>query len=287
MQSNPTISRRAATVRDLQISLNSIRLHYRDWGPADASPVLLIHGSGLSARAYDSLASGLADRFRVLAPDMRGHGESERATDYDWQRAYEDVEAFIQALELAPLSLVGHSMGARISSVYAARQPERVKRLVLIDWVPGATFTPEYRQVLADLFGMPRIDDPETVFQRARTGQPRLREHEFRHVITTSLAPRNDGGWRWSLDPEVLRGRDQAFSIDHETTAALARQVRCPTLLVRAAESEYVTREQAEQTVRDLADGRLVEIPESGHGLPWEQPELLLAAVRGFLIESP
>jgi pimeloyl-ACP methyl ester carboxylesterase len=277
------MDQRAPQVKDERVPLNGIRIHYRDWGDPTGPPLVLIHGSGLTARAYDSLACGLAERFRVLVPDMRGHGESDQALDYDWERAYDDLASFVRALDLPAAGVIGHSMGARISAIYAARQPDRVRALVLVDWAPGATFTPEYAQALAQLFGMLRIDDPESVLEAARVGQPRLRETEFRHVIESGLRPLAEGGWAWRLDPAVLRGRDQAFPIDHETATSIVRRVCCPTLVVRAAQSQYVTREQAERAVGLLGDGQLVEIPESGHGLPWEQPEQLLQVCRSFL----
>jgi len=79
------------------------------------------------------------------------------------------------------------------------------------------------------------------------------------------------------------RGRDQAFPIDFETATSFVRRVYCPTLVVRAAESQYVTRAQAEQALGLLCDGQLVDIPQSGHGVPWEQPEQLLLVSRSFL----
>lgn len=251
MKQAGVMDQRAPQVKDERVTLNGIRIHYRDWGDPTGPLLVLIHGSGLTARAYDSLARGLAERFRVL--------------------------------DLPAAGFIGHSMGARISAVYAARSPDRVRALVLIDWAPGATFTPEYAQALAQLFGIPRIDDPESVLTTARMGQPRLRETELRHVIESGLRPQAEGGWTWRLDPVVLRGRDQAFPIDHEITASFVQKICCPTLFVRAADSQYVTREQAERAVGLLGDGQLVEIPQSGHGLPWEQPEQLLQICRSFL----
>ena len=268
---------------DAIIALDGVQLHYRDWGDPGAPPVVLVHGSGLTAQAYDGLASGLAQRWRVLALDLRGHGLSDRAADYHWERALGDLEVFVQRLAAGPIRLVGHSIGAQLGAALAARRPDLVAGLVLIDWAPGATFTPEYAQALAQLFGIPLIEDPLAVLEGALQGQPRLRPEEFGHVIVTNLAPHPEGGWVWCFDPQAFGPDGLAFSIDEPTSRSFVQQVGCPTLLIRAVGSQYVTRTQAEETVDQLRDGRLIEVPESGHGLPWEQPEQVLEVVRTFL----
>jgi esterase len=273
----------AVDARDRRITLASgVRLHYRDWGEPAAPVVVLLHGSGLTARAYDALARGLADRFRVLVPDLRGHGESDRAEEYTWEQALEDIDGIVRTLSMAPVSIVGHAIGAQLAAAYAGRRPTAVLRLVLIDWVPGAAYTPEYGQDLAELFGRQTIGNPEEILRLAKHRQPHLLDDAFRHVIATNLVPGEDRRLTWRFDPRVL-GDGLAFWIDEPVVTELIRKILCPTLLVRAIDSQYVTREQAARTIGRLQDGRLVQIPESGHCLPWEQPERLLQVVRTFL----
>ena len=98
-------------IRDETLTLNGLRFHYRDWGNPQASPLVLLHGYTSHARSWDTIARRLADRFRVLALDQRGHGESEHAADYDEQRLLEDLAAFVDALGLATFAPVGFSIG--------------------------------------------------------------------------------------------------------------------------------------------------------------------------------
>jgi pimeloyl-ACP methyl ester carboxylesterase len=86
------------------------RFHYRAWGEPSL-PLLLLHGFSEQGRSYDTLAADLSDRYYVLALDQRGHGESDWTDSYRWQAFVDDVGAFIAALGIGPVTLVGHSMG--------------------------------------------------------------------------------------------------------------------------------------------------------------------------------
>src|SRR4051812_26692621 len=98
-------------VRDETIMLNGLRFHYRDWGDRAAPPLVLLHAYTMHARTWDTVARGLAHRFRVLALDQRGHGESEWSSDYHEQRLIADMAAFADALGLATSPVVGFSIG--------------------------------------------------------------------------------------------------------------------------------------------------------------------------------
>ncbi len=274
----------AVDARDRRITPpGGVRLHYRDWGEPAAPVVVLLHGSGLTARAYDALARGLADRFRVIVPDLRGHGESDRSEEYTWERALDDIDGVVRTFSMAPVSIVGHGIGAQLAAAYAGRRPTAVLRAVLVDWAPGATYTPEYRQALDDIYGRRTIGSPEEILRIARESHPNLLDDAFRHVIATNLVAGEDRRLTWRFDPRALCD-GLAFQIDEMTVTEQIRKILCPTLLVRATDSQYVTRDQAARTIGRLRDGRLIQIPESGHWVPWEQPERLLQVVRTFLV---
>jgi pimeloyl-ACP methyl ester carboxylesterase len=227
----------------------------------------------------------------VIVPDLRGHGESDRTDEYTWERALDDIDGIVRTVAMSPVTMVGHAIGAQLAAGLAARRPTAVLRLVLIDWAPGAAFAAEDDQALARLFRPRAIGNPEDVLREAKVGQPRLLDAEFRHVIMSNLVADGDGRLTWRVDPRAL-GEGLAFWMDETTASSLIRGILCPTLLIRAIDSQYVTRDQAARAIGRLKDGRLIQIPESGHGVPWEQPHRLLRAVRTFLnpaseVESP
>ena len=107
---------------DRQVIVGSMRFHYLDWG-GSGHPILLLHGGGLNAHTWDVVCLMLRDRYRCVALDQRGHGDSEwsPANDYGVETQVVDVEGFVDSLNLANPVLVGQSMGGLNSMAYAVR----------------------------------------------------------------------------------------------------------------------------------------------------------------------
>ncbi|MBI4494968.1 MAG: alpha/beta hydrolase [Chloroflexi bacterium] len=113
--------------------LGDLRLAYSEW-PGQGRPLVLLHGLASNRHIWDLVAPHLAPRFRVLAPDQRGHGESDKPDQgYDVATPAADLECFLQAAGVEQPVLVGHSWGAGVALVYAATRPEAVAALVLVD----------------------------------------------------------------------------------------------------------------------------------------------------------
>jgi pimeloyl-ACP methyl ester carboxylesterase len=106
-----------ALVQDKFLTLNALGFHYREWGSSKAPPVVLLHGFSGNARHWDTLALALAQRYRVLALDQRGHGETDWAPDGEYTpvRVNVDFAAFIEAIEIARFPIVGFSFGGHVA----------------------------------------------------------------------------------------------------------------------------------------------------------------------------
>jgi 3-oxoadipate enol-lactonase len=118
---------------DRVIEAAGTRLAYRVWGSPEAPPLVLLHGLGDGAADWDGVAPAFAGRWRVYAPDLRGHGRSGRPGDYSVELMEADVLGFLEALELGRVDLIGHSMGGLVGYLVAGDHPERVRRLILED----------------------------------------------------------------------------------------------------------------------------------------------------------
>ena len=108
-----------------------IRLAYRVWGSLGAPPLVLLHGLGEGAADWDGVGPAFAGHRRVYAPDLCGHGRSDRPGDYSVELMEADVLGFLDALRLDRVDVIGHSMGGLVAYLLAGNHPDRVSRLVL------------------------------------------------------------------------------------------------------------------------------------------------------------
>jgi pimeloyl-ACP methyl ester carboxylesterase len=278
-------------VRDHTAMLNGLRVHYRDWGATDAPPLVILHGLSGAAQFFDEPARALADQRHILVPDLRGHGETDWAPPYAVAPFVDDLEQLAKHLQLPHFALLGQSLGGTIAYHYAARYPERVDRLVLGDIGPDVFANPLLEAVLDQATAEAReaFDDPEAPVRRALAAPSPSGPQDERVVrarIAYNLVQGADGRWRWRYDAAGL-GATIPSGSEAETAAwAALAQVRCPTLVVRGESSPVLSRENAERMVHTLADGRWVEVPAAGHGVPFDNPVGFLAVVRPFLLES-
>jgi esterase len=271
-----------ARVQDKTVTLNGLRFHYREWEHEGAQPLVLLHGFTSHSRSWDTFARAMRERFRVMALDQRGHGETGWATDYAPERMVEDIDAFVQALGLKRFALLGLSMGGRNAYAYAAQHPEEVERLVIVDIGPEIVDAGSAR-IRAGVLAPDVFEDPEQAIQAARAANPRADEAGLRHRVTSNLQQRHDGMWTWRYDI-ALRAPDRPLPRpEPEQAWVLMSKITCPTLLVRGAESDILSRETAERMVREIPDCRLVEVPNSGHSVPLDNPTGFLAVVSRFL----
>lgn len=268
-------------VQDALVQLSGLRFHYRDWGNPSAQPLLLLHGFTGHARSWDSFAAAMRDRYRVLALDQRGHGETEWASDYHPDRMVEDVDAFVRALGLRQFALLGLSMGGRNAFSYAALHPEEVERLVIVDIGPEIVAAGAAR-IQDGVRANDVFDDPEDAVRAARAANARPPEAELRHRVLNNLMQRDDGRWTFRYD-KALRSGPPRPRQDPAVAWGLLEKIRAPTLLVRGAESDVLDQEMAERMVQTIPDCRLVEVPDSGHSIPLDNPTGFREAVREFL----
>lgn len=270
--------------RKHEIGLGGLRFHYLEWGKPGAASLVLLHGFAGHARSWDHVSEALADRFRVLAPDQRGHGDSDRAPDGDYtvRAMASDLEAFADALCPGRFSLVGLSMGGRISIAYAAGHPGRVERLVLVDI--GPEIAPAgLARIRTTVSNVPEeVESEEEAYRLLRAAAPRYSETLLRHRLKHSFNRLPNGRLAWKYD-RVLREQTRMGTRDIPNLWPDLGRITCPTLIVRGVESDVLSPEIAKRMLETLKDGRLVEIPDAGHTVPGDQPEAFIKAVRAFL----
>ncbi|MFK3735804.1 alpha/beta fold hydrolase [Streptomyces sp. NPDC088090] len=248
------------------------------------APVLLLHGLMGHAAHWAPAARLLAGGHRTLALDQRGHGASEKPPGGPFTReAYvADAAAVIERLGLAPVTLVGHSMGALTAWQLAAERPDLVRALVICDMRASALGAASQR-AWQDWFRswpapFPTLEAVHRWFGAddawVETPNP-ARGAFFAEVMTE-----RPDGWHPVFDPaQMLTSRETWVHDAHWDSLA---QVRCPTLVVRGLDGE-LGRAEAQEMVRVLPHGAYAEIPDAGHLLHYSHPEAWAEAVDPFL----
>lgn len=280
---------------DRWVELNGIRFHYLDWGNQQLPHVVLLHGGSLTAHTWDMAALLLRDRCHLVALDQRGHGDTEWTPEDQLDKdngalMIEDTRQFIEHLGYDRLTLVGMSMGGMNAIRYAARYPQRLVALGIVDVAPETMREGqiEMEQFRSETETLSRFED---FLERAMKFMPHRAPEHLRYSLTHSLKQTPEG-WTWKQDHRPRA--QQALSADEQVAArarhsealwADVRAIRVPTLLFRGENSKILSEEVAERTVAAMADARLVVIPRATHNVHSDNPADFAATLDSFLAE--
>ena len=271
---------------DRTLTLHGQRYHYTEWGAPAAPAAIFLHGISSHARTWDDEARLLAGRFRALALDQRGHGDSDPAPDGDYSDAalLGDLEAFVDTLGLARVSLVALSLGGRVAINYAGTHPERVDRLVVVDIGPDIAPAGRARVGTLMAHAPERFESLEDVVAHMRGNLPRYTEAMLHQRAQHAMRPLPGGGFTWKYDRALREAIRQGRVRMPADLWPQWRAITCPTLLVRGDESDILTDEIAKKMVDALPHARLVVVPSAGHTVPGDQPAVFQALLREFLM---
>jgi pimeloyl-ACP methyl ester carboxylesterase len=274
-----------------------LRLHYVDWGQPGKPPLLLVHGGRDHCRNWDWTATALRDEWHVVAPDLRGHGDSQSSTDGSyWMAGYVyDLAQLIHQQRLAPVTIIAHSLGGNIALRYAGLYPESVARLVAIEGLgPPADRLAERRARPAQVRMREWIDEQrglagrlprrypsiEDAFRRMQEENPHLTAEQARHLTVHGVNQNEDGTYSWKFDnyvrtfpPYDMSGRD---------LAELYGRIACPTLLLYGTESRSGD-PGADGRAAPFRHATVVGIERAGHWLHHDRLDEFLRVVRKFL----
>ncbi|MBI4539108.1 MAG: alpha/beta hydrolase [Gemmatimonadetes bacterium] len=260
---------------------NGLRFHYVEWGAESATPLLLLHHINSHARTWDHFARSMSRDHRVIALDMRGHGDSDWAGDgkYTAEDYAADVAALVDHLRLPPAIVLGGSTGGRVALVFAAQHPERVTAVIMEDVgaVRPASIAQGWAERLAR--GDPEFDTVEE-WARQLQGQNRRTPFEgFLHDARHGTRPLPNGKLGLKRDPAVQRDL-VPLELWH-----YVERLRAPLLVLIGSESSIVGKDQQDRFRQILPTVELVTIQDAGHIIVHDQPEAFERAVRQFLAQ--
>ena len=249
---------------------NGINIHYTRTG-GSKPPLIMLHGLTANGACWTALARALEEVYDVIMPDARGHGKSCAPDNgYRYEDLANDVVGFIKALGLPPPILVGHSMGGLTAAVVASRRPRLLSGLILAD----PTFL--------DLKVQYEVRDSDVIDQHRKLDNTSLEEvvaearirHPDRSFETLELIAQ--ARFQTSINAfEILTPPNPDYM-------QLASSIDVPSLLIIGDTGNVVSTAVAEKLQRLNPKFQLVQIPEAGHGIHYDQPECFAAAVKSF-----
>lgn len=274
-----------------------LRLHYVDWGNSDAPPLVLVHGTRDHCRNWDWVAERLRHKWHVIAPDLRGHGDSQWSSEglYSQSGFVYDLAQLIHQLKLAPVTLLGHSLGGSIVVRYSGIYPQNVRKLVSIEGlglapnrvaeraaIPVSQRLSKWIEDSRALAGRQprRYATLEEALNRMRDENKHLSEQQARHLTVHGVNQNEDGTFSWKFD-NYLRVWPPA-DITQAELESLWASITCPTLLVYGKES-WASNPAEDGRARHFKNAEVVVFEGAGHWVHHDRLEPFMTKLEAFL----
>ena len=278
MTDNP---RQAPQPASHAVAVNGIRLRYADWG-GDGAPMLLLHGDMRTGRSWDAVARRLADRFRVIAPDARGHGDSGwTPRGYRFAERAQDIAAFCDALGLRDAIGVGHSTGGVVMTLCAQRRPRIFGKLALLE--PMVVVDERFHKMVAGREHAPRATwqsrDALYEYLRAHPSASSWTDEVTRDVAAHEAYRRSDGLYDMKWSPHTFNMADREG--DNIDLKPIFAALGMPILFIRS--SNHRTRiSDLNEVPDDIPDFHRLTIANTGHNIYMERPDAVAHAIADF-----
>lgn len=279
-----------------------LRLHYLDWGAwrpdgSEKPLLLLVHGGRDHAHSWDWFAREFRDRYHVVAPDLRGHGDSawSRGGMYSIADFVLDIAQLLEALDKFPVTIVSHSLGGMVSLQYTGTFPDRVKRIVAIEGLgPSPQLIAQQSEVTAADRMTRWVSDMQKLAGRSPRRYPTLQEamdrmqevnsflseEQARHLTVHGVARNEDGTYSWKFDNYVRAMAPVRF--EAEDVQSLWQRIDCPTLLIRGTES-WASDPEEDGRIQHFQNASLRNFEGAGHWVHHDRFEEFVGVVEDFL----
>lgn len=252
-----------------------MKLFYRKFG--DGKPLLILHGLFGASDNWVTIGKRLAEKYEVIIPDLRNHGQSPHSDEWQYDAMAEDVFDLTAHLGLKKISLIGHSMGGKVGMTLASKYPELLEKLVVVDIAPRK-YPVQHRNILDGLLSI----DLQSVSSRKEAEDQLSKyvpEPGVRQFLLKNLDRSSDRGFKWKLNLKVINDHIEGIG----TATIPDQEVKIPAMFVRGINSHYVSDEDILE-IRNYFSASVIEsIGNAGHWVHAEQPEAFIRTVMDFL----
>lgn len=308
------VKRAGAAPERVSLRSHRIAISALDYGEpvANAPAMLLVHGMRDLAWSLDSVAAFFRDRFRVVALDLRGHGDSDHVGYYALPHFILDLRAAVRGLGLSKPVLIGHSFGGEVAAQFAGLFPEVLRALVLIEGLGPPPWEGEGSREAGTFWARAMIErldaiepegrklaDVDEATARIVASHPRLEPARARFLAEQGVKPHPEGGLRWKWDPFLVTTWG---SFNFGQMEQMWSRLRLPTLAANGARSgefwrrdlggrakrggeleAYLAPDELQRRLACFPDVECVEIPNAGHMVHFDEPDALNRAIDEFL----
>jgi pimeloyl-ACP methyl ester carboxylesterase len=274
-----------------------LRLHYVDWGNEDAPPLILQHGGRDHCRSWDWVAEELKDDWHVIAPDLRGHGDSAWSPDGDYgmQALIYDFAQLIHQLGYDQVSIVGHSLGGNVATQFTGLYPDKVRKIVNIEGLGRSpTIIAEreeqgYGSRLREWIEgrrnsagrLPRrYPTLEAAYARMKAENAFLSDEQARHLTIHGVSRNEDGTYTWKFDNYLNIWPVQAAP--QTEINRIWSAITCPVLAIYGADS-FSSNPERDGRAANFQEMRVLEYANAGHWLHHDQFERFMVDTKAFL----
>lgn len=274
-----------------------LKLHYADWGNESAPPLLLVHGGRDHCRSWDWVAEELRQDWHIIAPDLRGHGDSEWSPEgnYNMQAYIYDLAQLVHQLKLDPVTIVSHSLGGNICLRYTGLYPEKVRKIVAIEGLgPSPNVIAErqktpwqdrFRKMIEDKRGLAgrqpkRYQTLEEAYARMKEENSFLSAEQARHLTINGIARNEDGTYSWKFDNYLRVWESVDITLDQ--VHDLWRSITCPTLLLYG-EKSWASNPAEDGRIEYFQNAEVELFKDAGHWLHHDQFDLFMKTLKRFL----
>lgn len=252
-----------------------MKLHFKEAGRGE--PLIILHGVFGSLSNWNAIAKQLAHRYRVFTPDLRNHGRSPHAGSMTYQEMAQDIAEFMQQCGLESAHVIGHSMGGKVAMVLALTQPQKVRKLIVLDIAPLA-YPDRFSGLLAALEKL-ELDNLKSRKDADRRLADAIPAPEVRSFLLQNLTRTHEGfSWRINL-PVIARSMPQISAFPSREGQAFPGE----SLFVRGSESDYIPDQALPEIKRLFPAARLATVTGASHWLHHEQPQRVTQMIEGFL----
>lgn len=250
-------------------------LNYRSLG--EGPPILLLHGLFGSLDNWMTLSKQLSSDFTVYLVDLRNHGQSFHSNQFDYNSMVMDIKRLADTLNIGVFSLLGHSMGGKVSMFYASQYPETIDKLIVVDMAPRH-YPVHHQQILKGLSTI----DPLSLASRNEADtklQAYVNDEGVRQFLLKNLKRNSNGSFSWKINLQAISSQIENVGEGLPSSA----EVDVPTLFIRGGDSEYISDEDIHQINRQFPNSTVSTVPGVGHWVHAEAPGKLLEMVKEFL----